>query len=153
MKNQTIMNRKSAKKLLMVQWSRFQNVCIELEGSTLVTGVNGSGKSTVLDAMTYLLTGNTQFNKAAKDRDRTVLGYVRGDTRSNGEARYLRAILRWNFPIRRWDSRSRSEYALSLQVSLVSRSAAGLSVQGRRLTISILHGLREMHSASRRKMS
>ena len=35
MKNQTIMNRKSAKKLLMVQWSRFQNVCIELEGSTL----------------------------------------------------------------------------------------------------------------------
>ena len=37
MKNQTIMNRKSAKKLLMVQWSRFQNVCIELEGSTLVT--------------------------------------------------------------------------------------------------------------------
>lgn len=84
MKNQTIMNRKSAKKLLMVQWSRFQNVCIELEGSTLVTGVNGSGKSTVLDAMTYLLTGNTQFNKAAKDRDRTVLGYVRGDTRSNG---------------------------------------------------------------------
>jgi len=84
------MNRKSAKKLLMVQWSRFQNVCIELEGSTLVTGVNGSGKSTVLDAMTYLLTGNTQFNKAAKDRDRTVLGYVRGDTRSNGEARYLR---------------------------------------------------------------
>ena len=30
MKNQTIMNRKSAKKLLMVQWSRFQNVCIEL---------------------------------------------------------------------------------------------------------------------------
>ena len=60
MKNQTIMNRKSAKKLLMVQWSRFQNVCIELEGSTLVTGVNGSGKSTVLDAMTYLLTGNTQ---------------------------------------------------------------------------------------------
>lgn len=90
MKNQTIMNRKSAKKLLMVQWSRFQNVCIELEGSTLVTGVNGSGKSTVLDAMTYLLTGNTQFNKAAKDRDRTVLGYVRGDTRSNGEARYLR---------------------------------------------------------------
>ena len=44
----------------------------------------------MLDAKTYLLTGNSQFNKAAKDRDRTVLGYVRGDTRSNGEARYLR---------------------------------------------------------------
>ena len=46
-------NRKTATKLLLVQWSRFQHVCIELEGSTLFTGVNGSGKSTVLDAMTY----------------------------------------------------------------------------------------------------
>ena len=84
------MNRKTATKLLLVQWARFQNECIRLEGSTLLTGVNGSGKSTVLDAMTYLLTGNTQFNKAAKDRDRTVIGYVRGDTKSNGAERYLR---------------------------------------------------------------
>ncbi len=89
--NRKVINRKSAKKLLMVQWSRFQNVCLTLNGSTLITGVNGTGKTTVLDAMTYLLTGNTQFNKAAKDRDRTVLGYVRGDTRSNGDARYLRS--------------------------------------------------------------
>lgn len=84
------MNRKTATKLLLVQWARFQNECIRLEGSTLLTGVNGSGKSTVLDAMTYLLTGNTQFNKAAKDRDRAVIGYVRGDTKSNGTERYLR---------------------------------------------------------------
>ena len=67
-----IKNRKTATKLLLVQWSCFQNVGMKLEGSTLVTGVNGSGKSTILDAMTYALTGNTQFNKAAKDRDRTV---------------------------------------------------------------------------------
>ncbi len=84
-------NRKTATKLLLVQWSRFQKLCVKLEGSTLFTGVNGSGKSTILDAMTYLLTGNTQFNKAAKDRDRTVLAYVRGDTRSNGPSRYLRS--------------------------------------------------------------
>lgn len=84
-------NRKTATKLLLVQWSRFQNVCMKLEGSTLFTGVNGSGKSTILDAMTYLLTGNTQFNKAAKDRDRTVKGYVRGDTKSNGATRFLRS--------------------------------------------------------------
>lgn len=84
------MNRKTATKLLIVQWSRFQELCVNLEGSTLFTGVNGSGKSTILDAMTYLLTGNTQFNKAAKDRDRTVLAYVRGDTKSNGPSRYLR---------------------------------------------------------------
>ncbi len=91
MKGKTMqMNRKTATKLLVVQWARFQNFCINLKGSTLLTGVNGSGKSTILDAITYLLTGNTQFNKAAKDRDRTVLGYVRGDTKSNGASRYLR---------------------------------------------------------------
>lgn len=83
-------NRKTATKLLLIQWSRFQRESIQLGGSTLFTGVNGSGKSTILDAMTYLLTGNTQFNKAAKDRDRTVKGYVRGDTKSNGSMRYLR---------------------------------------------------------------
>lgn len=83
-------NRKTAVRMLMINWSRFQHTDIKLDGSTLFTGVNGSGKSTILDAMTYLLTGNTQFNKAAKDKDRTVLGYVRGDTKSNGESRFLR---------------------------------------------------------------
>ena len=83
-------SRKSATKLLLVNWSRFSNVSIALEGSTLFTGVNGSGKSTILDAMTYMLTGNTQFNKAALDRDRNVVSYVRGDTKSEGKNRFIR---------------------------------------------------------------
>ena len=87
---QTVKNRRTATKLRLIQWSRFQNVQVRLEGSTLFTGVNGSGKSTILDAMTYLMTGNTQFNLAAKDKDRTVISYVRGDTKSNGKSRYLR---------------------------------------------------------------
>lgn len=83
-------SRKSATKLLLVSWSRFSNVPIALEGSTLFTGVNGCGKSTILDAMTYMLTGNTQFNKAALDRDRNVVSYVRGDTKSEGKNRFIR---------------------------------------------------------------
>ncbi|MCM1180554.1 MAG: AAA family ATPase [Clostridium sp.] len=83
-------SRKSATKLLLVNWSRFSHVSILLEGSTLFTGVNGSGKSTILDAMTYMLTGNTQFNKAALDRDRNVISYVRGDTKSEGKSRFIR---------------------------------------------------------------
>lgn len=84
-------NRISAKKVLLVNWSRFQYVTFEISGSTLITGVNATGKSTVLDAMTYLLTGNTKFNLAAKDKDRGVKAYVRGDTKSEGQARYLRS--------------------------------------------------------------
>ncbi len=90
MEEQMALNRKTASRLLLINWSRFQREIIRLEGSTLITGINGSGKSTILDAMTFLLTGNTKFNTAAKDRDRSVLGYVRGDTRSKGETRYLR---------------------------------------------------------------
>lgn len=83
-------NRKTAKRLLLINWSRFQYEDIRLGGSTLFTGVNGSGKSTVLDAITYLLTGNTQFNIAAKDKDRNVKSYVRGDTKARGANQYLR---------------------------------------------------------------
>lgn len=83
-------SRKTATKLLLVNWSGFSNVPIALEGSTLFTGVNGSGKSTVLDAMTYMLTGNTRFNMAAQDRDRNVISYVRGDTKSEGKSRFIR---------------------------------------------------------------
>ncbi|MBQ6441340.1 MAG: AAA family ATPase [Lachnospiraceae bacterium] len=84
------MQRKTARKLALIQWACFQNEVAEMRGSTLFTGVNGTGKSTILDAMSYLLTANTQFNLAAKDRDRTVRGYVRGDTKSNGKDQFLR---------------------------------------------------------------
>lgn len=84
------MHRKTARKLALIQWSCFQCEIAQMSGSTLFTGVNGSGKSTILDAISYLLTANTQFNLAAKDRDRTVRGYVRGDTKSNGRDQYLR---------------------------------------------------------------
>ena len=84
------MNRKTIRKIALVNWACFQREEICVSGSTLFTGVNGSGKSTALDALTYLLTANTQFNLAAKDRDRTVKAYVRGDTKSNGKDQYLR---------------------------------------------------------------
>ena len=89
--NERKLLRKPLKKLLLVNWSKFGAVSMKINGSTLFTGVNGSGKSTILDAMTYLITGNTQFNTAAQDRERTVLRYVRGDTKSHGEYRYLRS--------------------------------------------------------------
>lgn len=85
-----ILNRKTAKRLLLINWSCFQNEIIELGSSTLFTGVNGTGKTTILDAMLYLLTANRQFNKAADDKDRTVTAYIHGDRKTNGADRYLR---------------------------------------------------------------
>lgn len=85
-----IINRKTAKRLLLINWSCFQNEIIELGSSTLFTGVNGTGKTTILDAMLYLLTANRQFNKAADDKDRNVTAYIHGDRKTNGSDRYLR---------------------------------------------------------------
>ena len=83
-------NRKTAKRLLLVNWSCFQNETIALGSSTLFTGVNGTGKTTILDAMSYLITANTQFNKAADDNGRNVTAYIHGDRKTNGADRYLR---------------------------------------------------------------
>lgn len=85
-----LLNRKTAKRLLLINWSCFQKEIIELGSSTLFTGVNGTGKTTILDAMLYLLTANRQFNKAADDKDRNVTAYIHGDRKTNGTDRYLR---------------------------------------------------------------
>lgn len=83
--------RKSLEKILLVNWSRFSAETIKINDSVLFAGMNGTGKSTILDAVLYALTGSKSFNKAADDSERTVHGYVRGDTKSNGSSRYLRS--------------------------------------------------------------
>ena len=83
--------RKDLQKILLVNWSRFTAETIKVSNSVLITGVNGTGKSTVLDAVSYAVSGNRDFNSAAQDRDRSVRSYVRGDTKSSGARRFLRS--------------------------------------------------------------
>lgn len=86
-------NRKTATRLLLINWAKFQKTIIRLDGSVFLTGVNSSGKSTILDAITFMLTGNTSFNimasKGSGD-DRSVLKYIRGDADDNGPDHCLR---------------------------------------------------------------
>ena len=83
--------RKSLEKILLVNWSRFAAEAIKINNSVLFAGANGTGKTTILDAVIYAVTGCKQFNKAADDKERTVLAYVRGDTKSTGGNRFLRS--------------------------------------------------------------
>jgi uncharacterized protein YPO0396 len=74
--------------LLLCNWGGFDGVHeIPIDGmTTLLSGVSGSGKSTVLDAWTTLLTPNVPLNAASNevgartrgDGTRTTLSYVRG---------------------------------------------------------------------------
>lgn len=113
--------RKTAKKLLLLNWSCFQNVCIELGSSTLFTGVNGTGKTTILDAMSYLLFANTQFNRAADDKERTVNAYIHGDRKTNGPDRYIRKDAVVCYIVMEFNSPTEGDFVVG--VNIESRSA------------------------------
>lgn len=75
----------------LVNWHYFQNERISLNGSTLISGENTAGKSTILDAIQLVLTTNTRkFNVAANEKgNRDLRGYVRCKVGKIGET-YLR---------------------------------------------------------------
>ncbi len=75
----------------LVNWYHFADETFRLGGSCLLLGDNGSGKSTVLDAVQWALVADQQqvrFNKAANEQSRRSLhGYVRYKLGSEDEAR------------------------------------------------------------------
>jgi uncharacterized protein YPO0396 len=75
----------------LINWYHFIHETFRLRGSTLLLGDNGSGKSTVLDAIQLALVadqGQVRFNKAANEQSRRSLyGYVRHKIGSEDESR------------------------------------------------------------------
>ncbi|MGM9969391.1 MAG: ATP-binding protein [Anaeroplasma sp.] len=66
-------------KIRLINWHYLSNETVEIDGNTLLTGPNASGKSTIMDAITFVLTaGDTQFNLAANEKGkRDLRGYVK----------------------------------------------------------------------------
>ncbi len=79
---------KTLTKIKLINWHGFYNETIEVNGSVLITGENGTGKSTLLDAIYFVLTGGEEnFNSAANtNNSRTVETYMRGKTGIEGSA-------------------------------------------------------------------
>lgn len=80
----------------VINWHYFWNELINFEQIVFLTGLNASGKSTLIDALQVILLGDTSgrfFNKAAMDKsNRTLKGYLRGELGDNleGGFHYLR---------------------------------------------------------------
>lgn len=76
------MKMKILKKIKLINWHYFINETIKIERNVLLTGENGTGKSTILDAIQYVLTaGKPKFNTAANEKaSRDLIGYVRCKT-------------------------------------------------------------------------
>ena len=78
-------------RIRLINWHYFVNETIHVEGSFLISGENTAGKSTILDAIQFVLTTNhRKFNAAANEKStRNLKGYVRCKT-GNEDNTYLR---------------------------------------------------------------
>lgn len=78
---------KKLKKILLINWLYFSKEIIEMGDVNFLTGKNGAGKSTVIDALQIVLLGETNarnFNQAANEKSqRTLDGYLRADMDEN----------------------------------------------------------------------
>ena len=74
---------KRLKKILLVNWLYFQKQLIEVDDINFLTGKNGAGKSTIIDALQIVFLGETNsknFNRAANESSQRPLdGYLRAD--------------------------------------------------------------------------
>ena len=85
---------KTLTKIKLINWHIFQNETILIKGNALIFGENGCGKSTLIDAIHYVIDGghNVKFNSAANANNknkRTVESYMRLKTGIEGKE-YIR---------------------------------------------------------------
>lgn len=106
----TSTDRITLSRIIAVNWYGYRQF-IDVEGLSLITGANGSGKSALLDLIQFVMLGEQQskFNKAAAGAGsgRTLRGYCLCDTNTtarDGQERFLRpsgvtiAALEFKFP-------------------------------------------------------
>ena len=92
MSRQNAMKRtRTLEDVLITNWAVYTCTHFKVRNSALITGANESGKSTIIDALTYAMFGITDFNiqAGAGEDERSVIAYVKGDTKDN-EDRFLR---------------------------------------------------------------
>ena len=81
MKMKKLMKKLTSIKL--INWHGYYNETVEIKNNCLITGKTGSGKSTLIDAICFVISGGgMKFNKSVQDNksSRTVETYMRGKT-------------------------------------------------------------------------
>jgi len=71
---------KILQKIRLINWHFFEDATFEVKGNTVIFGENACGKSTIIDAIHYVLSGgDCDFNKAANSANssRSVFSYMK----------------------------------------------------------------------------
>lgn len=84
---------KRLKNMRLINWHYFTDETLEFGAQTLITGKNGAGKSTIIDALQVLFVADQRyirFNPAAHDEaKRTLINYLKGKI-GNDERTFVR---------------------------------------------------------------
>ena len=102
----------------LVNWHFFENERICLSGSTLISGENTAGKSTILDALQLVLTTNSRkFNQAANEKgNRDLRGYVRCKVGNVGETYHRKGTVPANVALEFYEEKTESYFVLGVHL-------------------------------------
>ena len=109
---------KKLTRIQLVNWHFFENEQICLNGSTLISGENTAGKSTILDAVQLVLTTNSRkFNMAANEKgNRDLKGYVRCKVGNVGETYHRKGTVPGNVALEFYEEKSDNYFVLGVHL-------------------------------------
>lgn len=121
---------KKIKKLRLINWHFFEDQEINFSDINVITGENGTGKSTILDAIHYLQSGGTcKFNMAANtlSHGRTVENYLKARIGvENKEFLREQADIIGHVAIEYFDTLLGKAYILGCVIQLVSNQLSSV---------------------------
>lgn len=111
-------SKKILKKVRLINWQYFENETVNLKGSTLISGENTTGKTTILDAIQLVLTTNTQkFNLAANENSsRNIKGYVRCKLGEDSQNYLREGTVISNVALEFFDENKNSYFTLGIHI-------------------------------------
>lgn len=113
-------------RIQLVNWHYFENERISVNGSTLISGENTAGKSTILDAIQLVLTTNTRrFNVAANEKgNRSLKGYVRCKVGNVGETYLRKNVVPANIALEFYEEKENRYFVIGVHMTSQDEESA-----------------------------
>lgn len=114
-----VMQKKLLTRIRLINWHYFENELISINGSTLLSGENTAGKSTILDAIQLVLTTNTRkFNTAANEKgNRDLRGYIRCKIGNIGETYRRKNIVIANVALEFYEEKTDKHFVIGVHMT------------------------------------